>query len=152
MVIFDGRQHDRSRLDQLLAGVEAAARPDAQTRLMASAALGDTAEIVRALEAGARIDSLMGTRRALNLAALNNRPAAIRVLLARGAGINLQNGTGFSAVHHAAEVGAHNALTTLIQAGADLTLRTTRGASPVDIARARNDQTAIRLLEASRKP
>ncbi|HLG06498.1 MAG TPA: amidohydrolase family protein, partial [Gemmatimonadales bacterium] len=151
-VVLDGRYLDRARLDGLLAGVEVAARPNAQTRLVAAAMSGDTLEIGRALDAGARIDSLVGTRRALNWAALNNRVPAIRTLLARGAGINLQNATGFSAVHHAAEVGAHDALATLIAAGADLTIRTVRGALPVDIARARGDSASVKLLEAARRP
>jgi len=151
-VVLDGRYLDRARLDALLAGVEVAARPDAQTRLVAAAMSGDTLEIGRALDAGARIDSLVGTRRALNWAALNNRVPAIRTLLARGAGINLQNATGFAPVHHAVEVGAHDALATLIAAGADLTLRTTRGALPLDIARARGDSASVKLLEAARRP
>jgi hypothetical protein len=151
-VILAGRHLGRARLDSLLARVEVVARPDPQVRLWAAAVSGDTAEIVRALAAGARIDSLADNRRALNLAALNNRGAALRVLLARGAGINLANGTGFTAVHHAAEVGALDALAILISAGADLTLRTAAGMVPLEVARARGHAAAVQALETARKP
>ena len=151
-VVLAGRHLDRARLDSMLASVETAARPDPQVRLWAAAMSGDTLEIVRALEAGARIDSLGDNRRALNWAALNNRVPALRVLLARGAGINLKNATGFTAVHHAAEVGALDALEILIGAGADLTIRTAGGMLPLDVARARGHQAAVRRLEAARKP
>lgn len=152
-VVLAGRPLDRGRLDSLLASVEVAARPNPQQRLWAAAVAGDTAEIGRALAAGARIDSMGDNRRALNLAALNNRGPALRVLLARGAGINLQNATGFAAVHHAAEVGALDALAILISAGANLTTRTARGQLPIDVARAQGHQSSVQALEAAaRKP
>ena len=145
-VVLAGRHLDRARLDSLLAGVEATARPDAQLRLWAAAMSGDTVGIVRALEGGARIDSLGENRRALNWAALGNHGPALRLLLARGAGIDLKNATGFTAVHHAAEAGALETLAILIAAGADLTIRTAAGMLPLDVARARGNQAAVRLL------
>jgi hypothetical protein len=152
-VVMNGRVFARASLDSMLAGVEEAVRPDAQTRLWAASMSGDTVEIARALAAGAKIDSLAGGRRALNWAALNNRGPAVRLLLARGATINSRNPTGFTPVHHAAEGGAIDVLRILIAAGADVTIASNAGARPVDTARRIGNQTAVALLEAAvRRP
>jgi hypothetical protein len=156
-VVFSGRVLDRRALDSLLAGVEAAVRPTAQQRLWAGATLGDTVAIAQALEAGARIDSLdtrtgSAGRRALNYAALGNRSPAVRMLIARGASLNLANNTGFTPVHHAVEGGAVDALTILIAAGADVSLATNAGAHPLDMARRRGNQAMVKLLESATAP
>lgn len=154
-VVFDGRVHDRASLDAMLAGVEAVARPSAQDRLWAASIAGDTVMIASALAAGAVIDSLdpNGNRRPLNYAAINGRVPALRLLLARGAPINLPNRTGFTPLHHAAEGGAHDALRFLLEAGADQEARTAQGMTALDIARAREDAAAVALLgAAARRP
>jgi len=153
-VVMNGRVHDRAALDAMLAAVEVAARPSAQLRLWAGAAMGDTAAMAAGLAAGAKIDSLDTSRgrRALNYAALGNRVAAIRFLLARGASIDLANGTGFAAVHHAVEANALEALDVLIEAGADLTRTTASGMTPLAMAQRRESKAAIARLEAGRKP
>lgn len=153
-VVMNGRVHDRAALDAMLAAVEVAARPSAQLRLWAGAAMGDTAAMAAGLAAGAKVDSLDTTRgrRALNYAALGNRVAAIRFLLARGASIDLANGTGFAAVHHAVEANALEALDVLIEAGADLTRTTASGMTPLAMAQRRESKAAIARLEAGRKP
>jgi hypothetical protein len=152
-VILNGRVFERGALDSMLASVETAARPTAQVRLWVGAAMGDTAAIAAALSAGATIDSLdsQGNRRALNYAALGNRVAAVRLLLARGASINLANRTGFTPVLHAVEGGANEALAVLIDAGADITIATARGVTPLAMAQGRGNQGAVRLLEAAVK-
>lgn len=117
-----------------------AATPDAQPRLWDAAIAGDTAAITKALSDGARIDSLdlrrsRNGRRALNWAALNNHVPAIQLLLGRGAGIQLANLTGFTPLHHAAEVGATEATMALLAAGADPTWPNDAGLSPAEVAR-----------------
>ena len=82
-----------------------------QTRLWDGAISGDTVALASALKDDAQIDSLdtrtaRNGRRALNWAALNNRVDALRFLLAHGASIEATNRTGFTALHHAAEVGS----------------------------------------------
>jgi hypothetical protein len=155
-VILNGRVFERGALDSMLASVETAARPTAQVRLWVAAATGDTAAIAAALNGGATIDSLdtqtTGSgRRALNYAALGNRVAAVRLLLARGASINLANRTGFTPVLHAVEGGANGALAVLIEAGADITLATAGGVTPLAMAQRRGNQAAVKLLEAATK-
>ena len=151
-VVLNGRLFDRAALDSMLASVERVVKPTAQQEVWAGATLGDTTMILRGLASGASVDSLdviMGPagRRPLNYAALGNRSAALRLLLARGAKINLANNTGFTAIHHAAEGGSHDALRILVGAGADLTTRTRSGMLPVDIAKRRSDQVAVNILE-----
>jgi hypothetical protein len=156
-VVQNGRVFERAALDSMLASVEAAVRPSAQDQLWAGATLGDTAMISRGLAGGAAIDSLdtrfnPAGRRALNHAAAANRADAVRLLLARGAGINQTNNTGFTPVHHAAEAGALATLRVLVEAGADRTIRNRAGLLPVETARRRNHEAAVAILEGSRTP
>lgn len=154
-VIQGGRSFERTALDSMLARVERAAAPSAQATLWIASVAGDTAAIATALRGGARIDSLdgQGNRRALNYAAIGNHVAAVRVLVQSGATVNLANRTGFTPLHHAVEAGSPDALSALLAAGADAGIRSAEGLLPIDTARRRGDQTAIRMLEAvSRKP
>jgi ankyrin repeat protein len=129
---------------------------DYQAQLWDASISGDTVAIAQALDAGAKIDSLdtrrnPNGRRALNWAAYNDRGPAVRLLIARGASLNLTNVTGFTPVHHAAEAGATETLTILLQAGADITIANNQGLLPLDTARARGHANAIQLLEAGAK-
>lgn len=148
-VVRGGRVLARAALDSMLASVEVAIRPDRQNALWIASITGDTAGIVQALDAGARIDSLdaQGNRRPLNYAAANNRVAAVRVLLARGANINLTNATGFTPVHHAIEAGAVGTLQLLLDARADLSIPNARGVLPIETARRLANPAVLRLLQ-----
>lgn len=114
--------------------------------------------IVEALNAGAEIDRLdtrrnSNGRRALNYAAYFNRVPAVRVLLARGASVNLANTSGFTPVHHAAEGGATDALMILLGAGADVSLPNVNGRLPIDTATSREYFGIVQILAAaSKKP
>ncbi|MGQ0641483.1 MAG: amidohydrolase family protein [Gemmatimonadaceae bacterium] len=152
-VFQGGRSFDRAALDSMLARVQAAATPNTQTSLWLAAVAGDTAALMAALDAGAKIDSMdtQGNRRALNYAAIGNHVAAISVLVRRGATINLANRTGFTPLHHAAEAGAVAALSALLASGADATIASAQGALPIDTARRRGDQAAVKVLESAVK-
>jgi hypothetical protein len=154
-VVRGGRVFERAALDSMLSSVEVAVRPDAQTKLWAASMNGDTVVMAEALVQGARIDSLdpQGNRRPLNYAAISNRGAAVKFLLARGAGINLTNNSGFTAVHHAVEASAIETVTALIAAGANVTIPNVQGALPLDTAKRRGNEAVIKLLEgAAKKP
>lgn len=130
---------------------------DAQSRLWDGAVSGDTVAIAEALAAGAQIDSLDtrragNGRRALNWAALANKPDAIRFLLRRGASINLGNRTGFTPLHHAAEAGSLQAAEALLAAGADVTKTNENGMSAADVARAREHADLALKIDAARRP
>lgn len=152
----------RTQTALLLAGLLAGALPsvahsqDYQAQLWDASISGDTVAIAKALDAGAKIDELdtrtnRNGRRALNWAAYNDRGPAVRLLIARGASLNLTNISGFTPVHHAAEAGAVDALKILIAAGADLTIPNAQGNLPIDTARAQNHVEAIQILEAAGK-
>ena len=154
-VVFNGRLFDRAALDSMLASVERAVKPTAQQEVWAGAQLNDTAMIARGLAGGGNIDALdvitgPAGRRALNYAAVENNVEALRYLLAKGAGINLANNTGFTPVHHAAENGSLEALKVLIAAGADINLKTRGGALPIDIAKRRDNKAVVGALEGKR--
>lgn len=154
-VFQGGKSFDRAALDSMLVRAERAALPNAQLNLWIAAVAGDTVSISAALDAGAKVDSMdaQGNRRALNYAALGNHVAAVRLLMRRGATVNLANRTGFTPLHHAAEAGAVDAMAALLAGGADATIASTQGALPIDTARRRGDQAAVKLLEtASKKP
>jgi hypothetical protein len=149
-VIRGGRVFERAALDSMLASVESTIRIDAQQALWIASISGDTAAIVRALASGARIDSIdaLGNRRPLNYAAAGNRAAAVRLLLARGASVNLPNNTGFTPVHHAIEAGAVEALSILLAARADLTIAA-RGVTPMQTAQRLNNARILSLLQGA---
>jgi hypothetical protein len=153
-VVQGGRSFDRAALDSMLARVERVAVPNAQIALWMAAVSGDTVAIANALAGGAQIDSLdpMGNRRALNYAAIGNRVAAVRLLVKRGATLNLANRTGFTPLHHAAEAGAVGSVSALLELGADANIRSTQGALPIETARRRGDQAVVKVLEAGRRP
>lgn len=136
----------------------AASQPTAQERLWEASIAGDTTAIVHALSDGADIDSLdtrrsRNGRRALNWAALNDRVAAIQVLLAHGATLEARNLTGFTPLHHAAEAGSMGAARVLLEAGADPTAPNTAGNRPIDTARANGHVgVALYLTNAASAP
>ena len=148
-----GRSFDRAALDSMLTRVEKAVAPNAQMSLWIAAVSGDSAAIVSALDAGAAIDSIdgQGNRRALNYASIGNHVAAVKILIRRGATLNLANRTGFTALHHAAEAGALDALGVLLASGADANIPSAQGARAIDTARRRGDAAAIKLLESASK-
>ncbi len=140
------------------AGALHAQAPSPQDRLWDASIAGDTAAIAQALKDGAKIDSL-DTRRArngryaLNWAALNNHPAAIGLLLSKGAKLEAENLTGFSALHHAAEAGSLEAAKTLLAAGADPGHANVVGRLPAETAEALGHTgVALLLREAKKKP
>ncbi|MFL5381430.1 MAG: ankyrin repeat domain-containing protein [Longimicrobiaceae bacterium] len=130
---------------------------DAQTRLWDGAVSGDTVAIGEALAAGAQVDSLdtrrsANGRRALNWAALANRPDAIRFLLRHGASIDMANRTGFTPLHHAAEAGSLEAVEALLAAGADAARLNAAGMSAADVARGREHPDVAAKIDAARRP
>lgn len=129
---------------------------DFQAQLWDASISGDTMAIAKALDGGARIDSLdtrtnRNGRRALNWAAFNDRGPALKLLIARGASLNLANNTGFTPVHHAAEAGAAEAMSILLAAGADITIANVAGMLPIDTARGQGHVAVVALLEAPPK-
>lgn len=112
---------------------------------------GDVAGIKAALAAGADIEGIdfsdnKNGRRALNYAALNDKPEAIEALLAAGANIESQNRTRFTPLHHAAEAGSIEAIKVLLKHGANKRAKMYRGGIPQQIAEFKGHRDAALLL------
>ena len=152
-VMINGRVFGRAALDSILIAAEAAARPTVQQRLWAWSTLGDTTELLSAIAAGAKVDSLdpQGNRRALNYAAISNRAGVVSVLLARGANPDLPNRTGFTPLHHAVEGSALDALRVLLAHGVNVNAKNSAGLTALEMARLRNVPGAVALLEAAER-
>ncbi len=148
--------------DGLIASVAAIVRErsgatasSAQAALWDAAMVGDTAAIGRSLADGAAIDSLDTRtkptgRRALNWAAWFNHVEAVRLLLARGASIDAENTSGFTALHHAAEAGAEQAAEVLLAAGANPNHPNQAGERPAETARRLGHSKIASKLEGGR--
>jgi CubicO group peptidase (beta-lactamase class C family) len=129
---------------------------DAQANLWDAADDGDVAAVEAAVQAGANVNALdtrtsRNGRYALNWAAVKDHPEIIRFLLQKGAVINAQNLTGFTALHHAAEVNSRAAAEALLQAGADTNLRNAQGETAADVARRKGNADLAVLIERPRK-
>jgi hypothetical protein len=141
-------------LDAQYAAVATTVRPnglsDAVLKgdLAAAKALIDKGVDVQELDTRPSIAGQNG-RRPLNWAALQNNTAMIELLLGAGANINATNLSGFTAVHHAVEANAIDALKLLIAKGADLTLRNAAGLTPRDFAATANRVAAFEVLTAA---
>lgn len=134
----------------------AVAATPAQAQLWDAAVAGDTTALAEALSAGADVNALdtrrsRNGRRALNWAALNNHPDALRFLLAHGADLEGTNLTGFTALHHAAEAGSLEAAQALLDAGADVNHMNVNGDRPVETARAQEHMDVAMLLQGAER-
>lgn len=119
--------------------------------LWAASQSGDVAAVKAALAAGADIEGIdfsenKNGRRALNYAALNNKPDVIEALLAAGADIESQNRTRFTPLHHAAEAGSIEAIKVLLKHGANKRAKMYRGGIPQQIAEYKGHRDAALLL------
>jgi len=107
------------------------------TTPLADAALKDNLDGVRLLlEAGARIDSLSqaGTQ-PIHDAALGNSAEVIRELAMRGADVNARTrDEAQTPLHLAAAMGKLKAVEALVALGADLTVKDSKGRTPLDAA------------------
>ena len=134
------------------------AQPGRPNRLSDAVLKGDRAAAKALIEKCVDIEELdtrryiagPNGRRPLNWAALRNDTAMIELLLDSGAEINATNRTtNFSALHHAVEANAIDALKLLIAKGADLELRNSDGQTPLEFAAANNRVAAFELLKAA---
>nr|MBX2870708.1 alpha/beta fold hydrolase [Saprospiraceae bacterium] len=124
----------------------------ANAQLWDAAIAGDVGAIKQALAAGADLEALdtrrsKTGRRAMNWAAYHNRTAVLGYLIAQGAELNATNRSGFTALHHAVENNALEAVKLLLQAGADKTIPNKRGVIPLQTARQLKNGAITGLLK-----
>lgn len=127
---------------------------DAQVDLWVAAESGDVVAARHAFSAGADVNALdtrtnTNGRRALNYAAINNRPAMIRWLVENGADVNRPNNSGFTPLHHAAESGSVEAVVELLKLGADSRAQLPSGTTPLGLARQRGHSAVIEVLASA---
>ena len=82
----------------------------------------------------------------LMMAAAGGQEAMVRMLLQRGASVNLQNSLGFTALMHASLGGHTTIVQALLDAKADASLQSTNGGTALMWAELRQQDAVARLL------
>ena len=85
----------------------------------------------------------------LHLAAKNNDQKLISSLLDAGAGVNIQDGGGHTALHFAEESGSTVCVKMLIEAGADVNIRNEVGETALIAARLHKNTHCAMLLKTA---
>lgn len=128
--------------------------PDAQLR---AAFFANSAEGVRsAIIAGANPDTAFNGMPLVYLAALQADFETLDLLIARRADLNARNALGWTTAMVLAWVGSNQsqmrALQRLVDAGADLSLKTAQGLTALDLSRNSANEPAIDILTNARAP
>ena len=111
---------------------------------------GDSTQVSTLLDGGVDVNARTGNGSfALNNAAVENEIDVIRILLARGANPNVQNGQGDTPLICATKYAGGKMATVklLIEAGTDIAIKDDEGKTALDYAKAKDQQEAIALLE-----
>jgi ankyrin repeat protein len=78
--------------------------------------------------------------------AMAGEPEMVRLLLARGAGVDACDRSKRTALHYAAQVGADECVALLLEAGAKRDVRDKRGATPADLAKEAGHDEVVKAL------
>lgn len=118
--------------------------------LIMAAYRGHTEVLSALLEAGADVGVLDPGMQAtaLHAAAYAGHAEACKLLLAHGVELDRQGPhNGYTALHDAVWQGNLQAATVLVRAGADRTIRSKQGQTPLELAQANHQRALITLLE-----
>jgi ankyrin repeat protein len=85
----------------------------------------------------------------LSVAAVRGDVAAIQTLIAAGAQLNAKGEHGYTALHSAVEQGHRDAVDCLLAFGADKTIHTDKGLTPLDLADLLDESTIAERLKAA---
>lgn len=127
-----------------------------ETALMMAALKGHADWVGRLLDRGANPEGNATIDRPawtpLHYAASGPAPAAVALLLARGAKVDVRSPNGSTPLMMAAGYGAEDSLDLLLKGGADLRLRNGLGLGPADFARQGGREALTkRLLDAEKR-
>jgi uncharacterized protein len=78
--------------------------------------------------------------------ALGRNPETLRILIAQGADVNMEQAGGYTPLHQAAAAGLEDIVRILMEAGANPSLACHQGKTPADYARERNHDAVAKLL------
>ena len=110
---------------------------------------GDFSLLKELLDNGMPVDreyAFFGT--VLICAAMKNRTDVTLLLLDRGADVNKRSGVFQStALHEAARYNSTDVIKVLLKHSASTNIKNRLGSKPIDVARANNNEAAVRLLE-----
>ena len=110
---------------------------------------GEVSKVKEMLDAGMKVNSEdnLGIT-ALRWAAWKNRTDVTQLLLSRGADVNKLSGVNHqTALHSAALNNSTDVIKVLLNHGASTNIKNRRGLTPIDQARGKNNEAAVRLLE-----
>ncbi len=144
---------DTTRIAELLdAKAEAIAShsPDGYTPLHLASFFGQPAAVTLLLERGASVDALSTNPMkltALHSAAAGGSAEAVDLLLARGADPNAKQHGGFTPLQSAAANGNVPMVKSLLLRGADASAASDDGRTAADLARAKENDEVLALLE-----
>jgi uncharacterized protein len=82
--------------------------------------------------------------------ALSRDCETVRILIAQGADVNMEQAGGYTPLHQAAAAGLEELTRILLEAGANPASLCNQGKTPGDYARERNHNAVVRQLSASR--
>lgn len=147
------KANDLSAVQRLLAAGTTVNQADGKGDwpLIMAAYLGHNTVLAALLEAGADVGVLDPGMQAtgLHAAAYAGHAEACALLITHGVELNRQGPhNGYTALHDAVWQSNLAAATVLVQAGADRTIRSKQGLTPLDMAKANKQQALIALLEA----
>lgn len=116
--------------------------------LLGAAILGNSADIVRLLKAGADVDATCGTGwAAIHYAAIHGHPDACALLAEKGADVNINDRNGRTPLHYAARLGHREACAALLYKGANVDVIDGNNETPLDKAKRYNHTEITKLLE-----
>ena len=109
---------------------------------------GNVSLVNKFLDDGVQVDSEEFNDTPLRHAAMENRTDVTLLLLHRGADVNKRSGlTQSTALHMAAQYNNTDVIEVLLKHGASTNIKDDEGRTPINLARAKNNEAAVRLLE-----